>query len=518
MHILVTGGTGVVGQATLRALVACGHRVRLLSRHARRDAKAWPDSVEPMEGDVADAASLRGAADGCDAVLHLVGIVRESDPDLTFERVNVQGTRNVLAEAVHAGVPRFVYVSSLGADRGASEYHRSKLAGEELTRSFPHSWTIVRPGNVYGPGDEVVSLLLKMVRTLPAVPVIASGDQPFQPVWAGDVAEALARVVERDDLAGEVLDVSGPDRTSSNDLIERFERLTGRSPVRVPIPGFLAKFGARAAEMLHLELPLSESQLVMLGEENVIDEARGNALERVLGIRPTPLDEGLRRLADALPESLPSDGVGGLERKRFWADIESCTLTDEQLFARLREDFDRITPWQLDVGNEPGTPTELAEGRTITMGLPLRGTVQVRVEELTPTRLTLATLEGHPLAGAVRFLTQRLSGDRVRFEVQTYTRAANAVDWVVMSLVGGGVQNATWRAIVETMEKESGGRATNGVQEEKSTLSEDAAGKVEAWLERLISDRRREEVEELTHDAPNDQPQAAASSATQRSP
>ncbi|HKN68144.1 MAG TPA: NAD(P)H-binding protein, partial [Gemmatimonadaceae bacterium] len=136
VQILVTGGTGVVGASTVSALVERGHQVRLLSRHAERDSLAWPKGVSAIEGDVSDAVSVAGAADGCDVVVHLVAIVDEAPPEATFERVNVGGTRNVVAEAERAGVRKIVYVSSLGCERGESPYHRSKLAGEEIVRSF----------------------------------------------------------------------------------------------------------------------------------------------------------------------------------------------------------------------------------------------------------------------------------------------------------------------------------------------------------------------------------------------
>src|SRR5262245_26715929 len=104
MRILVTGGSGVVGAGTVTELVRRGHEVRLLARHGRDDARQWPRGVTPQEGDVTDPASIAGAADGCDAVLHIAGIVEESPPEVTFERVNVDGTRNMLAEATRAGV------------------------------------------------------------------------------------------------------------------------------------------------------------------------------------------------------------------------------------------------------------------------------------------------------------------------------------------------------------------------------------------------------------------------------
>src|SRR5215212_947400 len=125
MKILVTGGTGVIGEGVIPELISREHAVRLLSRHADDDAKQWP-GVEPFAGNVAEAASLNGAADGCDAIVHIAGIAFEDPPKLTFQAVNVDGTRHVLDEAKRANVKRFVYVSSLGADVGASDYHQSK--------------------------------------------------------------------------------------------------------------------------------------------------------------------------------------------------------------------------------------------------------------------------------------------------------------------------------------------------------------------------------------------------------
>jgi NADH dehydrogenase len=232
------------------------------------------------------------------------------------------------------------------------------------------------------------------------VPVIAGGDQPFQPVWTDDVGEALAEAVERADLAGRTLDVAGPERTTMHDLLDRLARLTGRSPVRVPLPGPLASLGVKLAEAVGLPMPINESQLTMLAEGNVIDAPAENALDGVLRVTPTPLDEGLRRLLDVLPEQLPEEGVGALRRRRFWADVRGARLSPEALLHRLCAHFQEVTPDRMDLDAEPGTPRAvLAEGQTVTMALPMRGTVQVRVVELTARGLTLQTVEGHPLAG-----------------------------------------------------------------------------------------------------------------------
>lgn len=492
MLVLVTGGTGVIGQATVTALLERGHSVRLLSRRAGSDAEQWPERVEPHPGDVANAADVTGTATDCDAIVHIAGIVAESLPDVTFEAVNVGGTRNVVAEAERAGVPRLVFVSSLGAERGKSGYHRSKLQAEQIVRGYSREWMICRPGNVYGPGDEVISLVLKLVRTLPVIPVIDQGDQPFQPVWYEDIGKALAIAVERDDLSGQVLELAGSDKTSMNDLLRRFAEVTGRETQQIRVPGFLASLGVKAASALGISLPIDEGQLQMLNEGNVIRDAGGNALDRVFGVVPTPLDQGLRKLADALPEQPPSKGVGDLRRKRFWADISDCSLTPEALFEKVRSRFSELMP--IETGNEPGTADRVPDlGETLTMALPLRGTIQVRVQELTDRVMTFSTLEGHPIAGAVRFLAEA-RGPQIRYEIQVYERAANLLDLITMRTVGDLMQNATWEEMVRRVIGVSGATAPEGVQSESESLDTEQAKRIEEWLDDLVKARKREEA------------------------
>ena len=489
MKVLVTGGTGVVGHAVLAALLERGHHIRLLSRNARHDSAEWADRVEPLPGDVSRADLVQGAAEGCDAVVHIAGIVSESD-DQTYESVNVNGTRLVLAEAERAGVRRFVFVSSLGAERGQSGYHQSKRKAEELVRKFRREWVIVRPGNVYGPGDEVISLILKLIRTAPMMPVIDEGDQKFQPVWHEDVGRAIALAIESKDAVGQALDIAGPDVTTMNDLLDRLSQITGKSPTRVPLPGALASLGARAAAALGMGLPVDDAQIKMLNEGNVIRGAGGNALDTVFGIAPTPLSVGLRKLADSLPEQLPSDGVGGMRRKRFWADVANSPLTPEALFEKFRTQFGEFMP--IETGNEPGTEGRVPEvGETLTMSLPVRGTIQVRVEELNPRDMTLSTLEGHPIAGAVRFLAET-RGEFLRFEVQVYERAANLLDLIAMRTIGDILQNSNWEQLVTSVIDASGGQSFEGVQYESETLDDDQAKRIEEWLEDLIAGRKRE--------------------------
>jgi uncharacterized protein YbjT (DUF2867 family) len=495
MKVLVTGGTGVVGEGALTQLLKAGHEVRLLARSADAGAREWPKRVEAFPADVTDPTGLFGAANGCDVVVHVTGIVEEDPPQMTFERVNVEGTYNVLAEAERAGVRRFVYISSLGADRGTSDYHASKRSAEEIVRRSRLEWVILRPGNVYGPGDSVVSTFLTTFRVSPAIPLIGDGDHPFQPIWYHDLGEAIVGAIERPDVVGRELELAGSDVTSMNDLADRFERITGLHPLRVPVPEFLAGAGVAFTRAFGVHLPLNDAKLTMLLEENVIREPKDNALIYVFKVAPTPLDKALEELADALPEQLSREGYGTLEHKRFWADMLDTCMTPQQVLSRFRAEIREIMP--IEFSAEPGAPQQVEPGATMTMHLPLRGNVQVRVVECSKDRITLATVEGHPLAGSVRF-SARKSGKAVRFEVETLTRPASLVDYLTMKTVGALLQEANWVEVVDRVVELSGAIAPDGVHTETAHLEGDEARKVEHEIEQLVTRHRHDRnVEEI---------------------
>lgn len=276
-----------------------------------------------------------------------------------------------------------------------------------------------------------------------------------------------------------------------NDLLGRFATITGKDTQQIRVPGFLASLGVKAASAFGVALPIDDAQLKMLNEGNIIREVGGNALDSVFGIVPTPLDEGLRKLADALPEQLPSDGVGDLRRKRFWADISGSRLTPEALFERVRSKFSELMP--IETGNEPGTEDRVPDlGETLTMALPVRGTIQVRVQELTDRVMTLVTLEGHPIAGAVRFLAEK-RGPQIRFEIQIFERAANVLDLITMRTIGDLMQNQTWEQMMTRIVAQSEGTAPDGVQSETTSLDGDQAKRIEEWIDDLVKARKREQ-------------------------
>jgi nucleoside-diphosphate-sugar epimerase len=489
MRVLVTGGSGVIGDGLIPELLAGGHQVRLLSRHAEESRREWPEAVESFEADVTNADQLSGAADGCEAVVHIAGIVAEVPPDITFDLVNVGGTDNLLKEASRSSAPRFIFISSLAAERGASAYHKSKRDAEALVRTYHGPWIILRPGNVYGPGDEVMSRLLSMQRTLPVIPLIGNGTHPFQPVWYIDLGKAIRRATEAKVATG-VYEVAGEEVTTANGLLDRLEELTGRSPLRVPVPEFLAGLTVRAAQAMGLPFPISESQFQMIIEHSVIEPAENNALRRVFQVEPTSLASGLKILADVQPEQEPAEGVGKLERKRFIASIKNSRLTAEELLESFRQRCTELMPIQFDA--EPGAPREVVKGASLTAAVPLRGNIQIRVEEVTPRTVTFATLRGHPLAGVVRFSTSGSPESVVQFEVVIFVRAATVFDWVALKAGGQVAQDWTWRTVVERVIEISGG-SSDSVQEEQELVADTEIEGIEAWIRDLVTARKREE-------------------------
>jgi NADH dehydrogenase len=487
MKILVTGGTGVVGESAVAELRRRGHAVRVLSRHAGSDGKHGLEGVETWAGDVSDEKSIHGAADGCDAVLHIAGIVQEKEA-ATYQAVNIDGTRYVVLEAERAGVKKVVYISSLGAERGSSEYHQSKRVGEDVVRAFTRDWVVMRPGAVYGPGDEHISVLVRMVRSLPVLPTIGDGNQQFQPVWHEDLSRALAVAVERDDVRCATYDIAGTDRTSQNDLVARLRVLTDRPAVQAPLPEMLASWGIRALDAIGVEVPFTEAQLEMLLDGNVLQDGH-NALVEVFGVSPTGLDEGLRRLINEQPDQLPSHGVGAMTRKRYWVDIRESTHTVDSLFDYVRANLATLMHATVRMNVEPHSSAEIDEGETITLEIPLRGHIQVRVVEVVPHRITLLTVAGHPIAGAVRFLVEA-RGEALRFEVQVYDRAATKVDQVLMFAGGEWLQREAWVGLAENVARAAGGTSTP-VESLSAELNDDEAALVDEWTAKLSAQSPR---------------------------
>jgi uncharacterized protein YbjT (DUF2867 family) len=297
-RVFVTGGTGFLGKRVVRALLGHGFLVRCLVRPGSEGRLRGFESIDRVPGDVLDAERLAPSAEGCTAVVHLVGIIRERrGHGITFERLHEQATLNMLALAKAAGITRYLQVSALGARPDArSRYHLTKWHAEEAVRGSHTNWTIFRPSVIFGAGDDFVSRVAGMIRRLPAVPVLGDGLYRLQPIKVEHVAEGIARTLLRATSAGQTYDVAGPAALPFIEILDEVGVALGRSHVRklhVPLGG--AKLVTRALEWLPL-YPLTLDQIAMLEEGSVGDPT---AFYRDCDLTPEPLAEGLRHLLAA---------------------------------------------------------------------------------------------------------------------------------------------------------------------------------------------------------------------------
>ena len=293
--ILVTGGTGFVGPKVVHALRAEGRDVRAVVRDASRADTLRNWDWELVEGDVTDAASLKRAAAGCDAVVHLVAIITGSASD--FERVMVRGTENLVAAAQEAGVRRFVLMSALGVSeqtRSLTPYYASKWAMEAAVQASGLEHVIFRPSFVFGRDGGVLPTFIRQVRWSPVTPVLGSGESRIQPIWVEDVAAYFAKSIDLPEAANRTFELGGPDQVTWNELYQRIAKVLGKRRLRLNVPIPLVRPGAAVAELLP-KPPITRDQLKMIeAGDNTCD--MGPALE-AFGLDVISLDEQLHRAA-----------------------------------------------------------------------------------------------------------------------------------------------------------------------------------------------------------------------------
>lgn len=284
MKVLVTGGTGFVGREMLWRLHEAGHTIRLVSRRSRTpelNQLAYRYRAELVEASGDVPASLATAVQGCEAVIHLVGIISESGPS-TFERVHVDYTRAILAAATASGVSRFIHMSALGTRPHArARYHQTKWQAEELVRNSGLAWTIFRPSVIYGREDGFVNMLAGIARWSPVVPIFGPGRNQLQPIAVEDVAKAFVASVENPAAIGQTYDLCGTEVFTMGQIWAAILRVTRRKRWPLRIPMGLARAQAAALELgcavIGRPSPLTRDQLLMLGEDNTGDPQRAMA-------------------------------------------------------------------------------------------------------------------------------------------------------------------------------------------------------------------------------------------------
>jgi len=271
--IFVTGATGFVGHEVVRQLTANGHTARCLIRPGSEGKLETLPGIEVVYGDVCEPDSLNDLLKSCTAVVHLVGIIREFPRhQVTFERLHVDATANILAAAAEQGVQRYLHMSANGAQATArSGYLSSKGRAEELVHESNLDWTIFRPSLIFGPGGEFVQLLSDLVRRLPLVPVIGNGRYRMQPVAVEQVAASFVGALQRPQTISQTYHLGGGQSYTYDELLDLVGQALGKHHVaKLHQPLFMMRAATALLESIPL-WPVSSEQIEMLLAGNVCD-------------------------------------------------------------------------------------------------------------------------------------------------------------------------------------------------------------------------------------------------------
>lgn len=300
--ITVFGGSGFLGRHLIRRLAATGAPIRVAVRDAEAGQFLKPmgdvAQIELAPADVHDGGSVAAALEGTENAVYLVGVLAETSRQ-KFLALHAEGAERVARASSAAGVKRLVHVSAIGADvSAASRYARTKAEGEMRVRAAFPGATIVRPSVVFGPEDDFFNRFAAMSRWLPFLPIFGGGDGPrFQPVFVGDVAEAMARILAAPDTAGRVYELGGPEILSLRQVYRRVLAGTGRRRPIVPAPFWVGTVMAWKSAVLPFPaaLNITRDQLLQLRADNVATPGAKGLAD--LSVSPTPV-------AAIVPETL----------------------------------------------------------------------------------------------------------------------------------------------------------------------------------------------------------------------
>lgn len=302
--ITVFGGSGFLGRYVVRALAQRGWRIKVASRRPDLAIHVQPmgrvGQIMPVQANVRYPASIAAALRNSDAVVNLVGILSSSGRQ-NFDAVHAFGARAIARAATEHGISQLVQVSGIGADpESDSDYARTKGRAEAaVAEAFPGA-VIVRPSILFGPEDDFFNRFAALARISPVLPLLGGGTTRFQPAYVGDVAEAVARVLEGQAIPGSAYELGGPEVKTFRELMAYICDVTGRRRALLPIPFPLARPPALASEIvdgltfgaLPSMFKLSRDQLKLLKTDNVVSvaaEEEGRTFTR-FGIEPQALE------------------------------------------------------------------------------------------------------------------------------------------------------------------------------------------------------------------------------------
>lgn len=291
--ILVTGGTGFVGSHLMKRLVSEKIQTRCLARKTSDIEKLKELGIEVVEvvyGDVLDKESLKKAVEDVETVIHLVGIIVEKK-GATFEIIHTQGTKNLVEVSKAAGVQRFIYISALGARENArSRYHKTKWEAEKAVINSGMEYVIFRPSIMVGEGGEFITMLSKIVRWAPIIPII-DGESKVQPIYVENTVDCIIKSLTDPKTTNRIFEIAGPDQITYKELFLTLMEVLEIDNPTFQIPITFMWPAACIFEGVMEKPPITTQQLIMLQEDNICDIRE---MQEVFNLKLVPFKEALK--------------------------------------------------------------------------------------------------------------------------------------------------------------------------------------------------------------------------------
>ncbi|MEG6616221.1 complex I NDUFA9 subunit family protein [Peptococcaceae bacterium 1198_IL3148] len=287
--ILVTGATGYLGRYVVKDLLESGQQVRCLVRNAK---EINIPGAELVQGDITDPVSLAVACTGVDSIIHLVAIIRENK-HMSFEAINIDGTKNLLEAAKTSGVQHFIYMSVLGASTNPKyKYTYSKGVAEVEVVNSGINYTILRPSVIFGPGFGFVDRLLQSLRMTPTIVVVpGDGNTKFQPISVKDVAKCVETVIQKpEQYINRIIDIGGPEHLTYEQMLDTVMEITNIKKAKLHLPIPLVRVAVGLMQRFMADPPVTPVELAQLDVDN---KTSVNAIKKHFGFIPTKFAEGV---------------------------------------------------------------------------------------------------------------------------------------------------------------------------------------------------------------------------------
>lgn len=289
--VTLFGGSGFLGRSIVQRLARAGYRIRVGTRNSdlvnRLMTYGDVGQITPVNVDLLKPDTLEAAVEGGDYVINLMGQLYESGP-FSFDLVHYQAPKLIAEYCVSNGIEHLIHVSAIGANiESHSSYARSKARGEQAIQTIFPSATLLRPSIIFGPDDQFFNRFASMATCSPFLVVFDKGDVLMQPVYVGDVAQAVLHALVNPSCHAQIYELGGPKAYSFRELMQLTLSMTKRHRHIISIPIRLGNYLARAMELFPDPF-LTRDQLILLQQDNIVSETAKTLKD--LDISPSRLE------------------------------------------------------------------------------------------------------------------------------------------------------------------------------------------------------------------------------------